>query len=57
MAKIKHTVINDDKFLCLHCGGEFKIEIPIHVDELIKKIKSFNALHGDCKKEVKPVIP
>uniref|UniRef100_A0A6M3J6D3 Uncharacterized protein n=1 Tax=viral metagenome TaxID=1070528 RepID=A0A6M3J6D3_9ZZZZ len=50
MKKINHTGIRNEKLFCYHCGGEFKIEIPMPVGDFVRKMTAFNALHKDCKK-------
>jgi hypothetical protein len=47
--KVAHTTIRNQNFFCNYCGGEFIINYPVEMIELINKIKSFNALHKDCK--------
>ena len=48
-SKVEHTTVRNKKLFCLHCGGEFDLHYPFPVNELIKKTKSFNSLHQDCK--------
>lgn len=49
--------IRNEKFFCLNCGGDFAINYPIPVDEMIKKSKAFEDLHKDCKPTWKePVV-
>lgn len=43
------TIRNGDLF-CLNCGGNFKLQYPMPVDEMSEKTMSFNRLHEDCKK-------
>lgn len=47
--KVDHTTIRNNKLFCLNCGGEFALVYPIPVQELTKKMDSFNLLHADCK--------
>lgn len=48
-AKIRHTVIGSDgDMLCLYCKGKYKMQIPITIPMLAKKVDAFNVLHGDC---------
>lgn len=51
------TTIRNQNLFCLNCGGEFKIEYPIDIEEMIKKSKAFELLHADCKPNWKePVV-
>jgi hypothetical protein len=45
---MKNTTIRNEKLFCLNCGESHKIQYPIPVDELGKKIKAFDKLHEDC---------
>lgn len=44
------TTIRNQELFCLNCGQSFKLQYPIPVDELGKKIKAFDELHKDCPK-------
>lgn len=44
------TTIRNNKLLCLNCGGEFALKMPMPVKEMTNKIDSFNKLHKDCEK-------
>lgn len=48
--KYSHIVVTD-RFECLHCGETHKIELPISLDDFVKKCKAFTNLHKDCKKK------
>jgi hypothetical protein len=50
ISDMEHTTFRNGKLFCLNCGGEFNLPYPVAVGEMTKKIKSFNALHKDCKK-------
>lgn len=41
-------VIRNSKFVCLVCGDEHPITMPITTKEMIKKIDAFIALHKGC---------
>ena len=44
------TTFRNQNLFCLNCGGSFKIEYPIEISEMTKKITAFDELHKDCKK-------
>lgn len=46
--KKTHMVIRNSKFVCLVCGDEHPITMPITTKEMIKKIDAFIALHKGC---------
>lgn len=48
--KVEHTTFRNEKLFCLNCGGAFKLDYPVQVPEMTKKIEAFNSLHKDCKK-------
>lgn len=48
--KVEHTTIRNEKLLCLNCGGDYKLNMPIGIKETTSKIESFNELHKDCPK-------
>jgi hypothetical protein len=43
-----HCVFRNNLLMCLHCGGTFTLKLPMDIDDLGKKTKSFIALHKDC---------
>lgn len=43
------TTIRNQKLFCLNCGGEFALQYPLAINEMIKKSKAFDDLHKDCK--------
>lgn len=47
---VKHTVFRNQCLFCLHCGGKEELKLPIGIDEMNKKIKEFNSVHGKCEK-------
>lgn len=47
--KVNHTTIRNEKLLCLNCGGDFKLQMPIQVDMMTGIIDTFNKLHKNCK--------
>jgi hypothetical protein len=44
------TTIRNEKLLCLNCGGDFALKMPIPITEMTKKIDAFNVLHSNCQK-------
>lgn len=48
--KVDHTTIRNQNLFCLNCGGEHKLQYPVPVSAMNKKIEAFNALHADCPK-------
>jgi hypothetical protein len=46
--EIKHTTIRNGKLFCLNCGGSHDLQFPMVPDQLSRKTKAFNQLHGDC---------
>lgn len=54
---VKHTSIRNGNLFCTHCGGEFRLVMPIPVEDMTAKIESFNTLHANCLKTWKePII-
>lgn len=52
MTKVKHTVVENEKLLCLNCGGDYKLQFPMPIDGMdsfAMKVEYFNKLHGGCK--------
>lgn len=43
-----NTTIRNNKLFCLNCGQSYKLQYPILVDEMTKKINGFNMLHENC---------
>lgn len=43
------TTIRNQKLFCLNCGESHALEMPLPVDEMIKKTKAFDKLHKTCK--------
>ena len=43
------TTFRNEKLFCTCCGGEFVINLPIAIEEMIKKTNAFQDLHEDCK--------
>jgi hypothetical protein len=41
---------NGSLLFCDHCGGEFKLKLPMPVNEIIEKMQAFKQLHKDCVK-------
>lgn len=37
-------------FLCKRCGEKHQLEMPISIDEYVRKSKAFIELHKNCKK-------
>jgi hypothetical protein len=46
--KANTTIRNGDLF-CLNCGGSHKLQMPVAVEVITKKIEAFNELHADCE--------
>lgn len=44
-----HITIRNEKLFCTKCGGEFKMNYPIKVDDFQKKSDAFIELHKDCE--------
>lgn len=51
MKNIDHCVFRDNLLICLHCGGTFKLPLPMDVEEVGKKSRAFIKLHEDCVEE------
>lgn len=47
--KTEHCRIKGNKAICLHCGAEQTLPIPIDIRLLIALIKGFTKIHKDCK--------
>lgn len=47
--KVDHTVFRNQDLFCTRCGGRFKLNYPIEIPKLNKKIQAFNVLHSDCE--------
>lgn len=45
-----NTTIRNQELFCLNCGQSYKLQYPISVNEMTKKIKAFNVLHENCPK-------
>lgn len=43
------TTFRNEKLFCTCCGGEFKLNYPMSVEQLAKKVEAFDMLHKDCK--------
>ena len=51
------TTIRNQELFCLNCGQSYKLQYPVPVNELTKKIKAFEVLHKDCPKTwTEPVV-
>ncbi len=46
---MKKTTIRNGALFCLNCGGDFKLIYPLAIEEMTKKIESFDVLHNDCE--------
>ncbi len=44
-----HCTFRDNVMLCSHCGGTHTVPLPMEIKDFTKKVKSFIALHEDCK--------
>lgn len=44
-------ILKGNKMVCLNCGGEFVLELPLALGLFIKKMKAFEVLHKDCKEK------
>jgi hypothetical protein len=51
------TIFRNQKLFCTNCGGEFTLQYPVAVDQMIEKIKLFEELHNDCKKTYTETVP
>jgi len=47
---MKGITIRNNELFCLNCGQSYKLQYPIPVIELSKKIKAFDVLHENCPK-------
>ena len=45
-----HCVFKDNLLKCLHCGGSFKLLLPMDIKEIGNKARIFIKLHEDCEK-------
>lgn len=42
------TTIRNGNLFCLNCGEEHKLNLPIPVNELVRRGRAFNSLHKNC---------
>jgi len=45
-----NTTIRNEKLFCLNCGGEYRLNYPLPINEMTAKVDAFNVLHADCEK-------
>lgn len=44
-----NTTIRNNKLLCLNCGGQYVLQMPIRVDDMTTATRIFNTQHKNCK--------